>query len=88
MIQDHEEEAITFFSALWDLPVDHPRVQDELQAVKHAKEKARDSGFKACFQPNQLRNLHRTLLAYAIMVGQQMTGISGFMLDRVVCTPY
>jgi MFS family permease len=81
MIKDREAEAITFFCALWDLPADNLRVQDELQAVKHAKEEAVDSGFTACFRPNHNRNLHRTILAYAIMVGQQLTGISEFVLS-------
>ncbi|KAK5694391.1 hypothetical protein LTR17_024841 [Elasticomyces elasticus] len=76
IIKGKEADALAFFSALWDLSPDNPRIQDEMESIKHARDEASESGFMACFRRNRNRNLHRTVLAYVSMVAQQLTGIN------------
>lgn len=72
-------------AALSDLPADDPKVQSEFQAVKDVAYEMERGSFKNCFETNNNRNLHRTVLGYVNQMFQQISGIN--IITYVSCAP-
>lgn len=76
VLRGREDEALKVLCALFDLPEDDPKVHAEFEAVKDTAIEMSSGSFSDCFKLNENRNFHRTLLAYANQVFQQISGIN------------
>jgi hypothetical protein len=76
VLRGREDEALEVLCALSDLPPEDKKIQSEFQAVKDTVFEMKKGGFRDCFKFNKNRNFHRTALAYANQMFQQISGIN------------
>lgn len=76
VLRGRDDEALEVLSALFDLPEDDPKIHAEFAAIKDAAIEMATGTFSDCFKFNELRNFHRTVLAYVNQVFQQISGIN------------
>ena len=76
MLKGRDEEALRVLAALSDLPESDEKVQSEFQAVKDVAFEMNKGGFNNCFDRNNNRNFHRTVLGYVNQMFQQISGIN------------
>ncbi|KAK9452689.1 general substrate transporter [Dipodascopsis uninucleata] len=72
-----EEEAIEVFCALNDIDPDHPYIAEQLLEIKQAISIEKSSSFSKMFDmKSEKKHFHRTCLAVAILILQQLGGIN------------
>ena len=80
LLQAKQKEATKVLSALNELPPHHEDVRREILLVKNTVVKLASGGsFKNIFSNGQYRYAHRVILAIALQVFQQYTGVNLFV---------
>ncbi|EFX04559.1 major facilitator superfamily transporter monosaccharide [Grosmannia clavigera kw1407] len=76
VLKGREDEARDVLAALADCGVEDHALHAELAEIRDTVREMASGSFKDLFSANRDRNLHRTILAYANQVFQQISGIN------------
>ena len=76
VLTGREDAALKTLSALNDVPTEDPDIHDEFLAIKDAVIQMASGTFSMLFSNDENRYLHRVILAYAIQIFQQVSGIN------------
>ncbi|KAI5458084.1 sugar transporter family protein [Mariannaea sp. PMI_226] len=76
ILKGRDEEARSVIAAIADLPEDDRYVENEFRAIKEVSAEMSKGSFRDLFACNKNRNFHRTVLAYANQMMQQICGIN------------
>ena len=74
--QNHVVEARDILSALEDIMPDDPKIDAEVEAIQFSLKLSGEGSFCQIFQMGPQRVFHRAMLAAAVMLFLQLTGIN------------
>lgn len=79
LLQAREQEAVRVLSALNEIPEDHEDIRREMLQIKNAVKHMASAPVASVFSNGEYRYLQRMILAIALQVMQQWTGINLFI---------
>ena len=79
LLKGREQEALSVLSALNEVPIDHEDTRREVLQIKYAVKQMASAPSGRIFSNGENRHLQRTILAVALQVMQQFTGINIFI---------
>jgi sugar porter (SP) family MFS transporter len=76
VLRGRDDEGLQVLSAIYNVPMDHPIAQENLQAIKSTVLLNDSTGYRDIFTSGPERHFHRTILGCIAQMMQQLTGIN------------